>query len=95
MGEQRLPGEGRGDEGRSRRQQKHRPAAIGQPDEEAEARQDADQAHGSEFLQQPVDVEGGASAEILGMVAQERVGRGAPSSRSMVRKSQPALSFDE
>ena len=57
MGEQRLAREEGGQKGRRRRQQEDAPAAIGQPDQEAEARQDAEKVHSSDPIQQLIEIE--------------------------------------
>ena len=46
--QQRLAGEAGGDEGGDRRQQQRAPAPKCQPDEQAEAEQDAEQTHASD-----------------------------------------------
>ncbi len=50
--EQRLAREHRGDQRRSRRQQQHAPAAIGEGDQKAERDQNAEKSHASHLLEQ-------------------------------------------
>jgi hypothetical protein len=60
VGEQRLSRESGAQQRRSRGEQQDAPAAKGQPDEERQAKQDAESPIASHALQQRVQVVGGA-----------------------------------
>jgi len=77
MREQRLARGGSSNQRGRGCDQQNAPATIGEPDEEGEAKQDPDEAHGSDLLQQRVEVEGGALAEVPTVGAQEAL-RGVP-----------------
>lgn len=62
--QQGLTGECGRNQGRSGCEQQHAPAAGRELDEEAESKQDSDEAHGSRALDQPVDVERGACPNV-------------------------------
>ena len=49
---------------RGRREQKHAPAAIGEPDQQTESDKNAKKSHASDLFQQGIDVHGRAAPEI-------------------------------
>ena len=92
MGEQRLPRKGGREKRRGGRQQENAPAAIGEPDQQSESDQDAQETHRSALRQQHVEIGGRAVTDV---VADARRGISLaarrPSSRSIVRNSRSAI----
>jgi hypothetical protein len=50
VGEQRLSGQSRSENGGGGREQKNAPAAIGEPDQETESDQNAEKSHASDLF---------------------------------------------
>ncbi len=64
MREQRLAGQSRRKHRGGRRKQEDAPGAVGEPDEQSERDEDADQPHASDPLEQDVDIQGRAFSQI-------------------------------
>ena len=108
VGQQRLAGEQRRDQGRQRRQQQHAPAAEGERDQQAEAEQDAEKSHRHHcsIRQQRVEIErwiacryrrharrGMRSAALAALVAQHARRTPIRHSASTTRRARPCTSL--
>ena len=75
MGEQRLAGQSGGKDRGGGREQKDAPAPVGEKDQEPERDQNAEKPHRSDSLEQDVDVERRALAEVHRVRIEERLRR--------------------
>ena len=73
MRKQRLAGQGGREDRGGRREQEHAPAAVGEPDQQPERDEDAEEPHAVRSLEQNVEIERRALAEIHRVRVQKRL----------------------
>src|SRR5579871_1313401 len=74
MGEQGLSGESSSDDRDKRRKEQHAPPAEREPDQKAKGNDDSDETHGSDLLQEDIQVDRRALADVLAVGAKEGLG---------------------